>query len=146
MREEEYLDQHENDSENEEPNDFPTCEPGQIMTEEEQRETNCRYNSGPCHAGDFEFQIRAENSKQQQQRRKRSDPKRHLFEAGRLDRDEVSLKSGFFCQIGSRIDYVFCEQRFAVDAFYCLLSIQREDRSLRMNDTVADLHFLLFVH
>ena len=65
---------------------------------------------GHAHAGNLEFQIRAENSaKQEQQRRKRSDPKCELLEATRLDLDDVALESGFLGQIGNRIDDAFRE-------------------------------------
>ena len=76
VREKKDFDQDEHDSENEERNNFPASEPSQIMAEEKECETNCRDNSGPCHAGNLEFQIRAEDSTKQQQRRERSDPKR----------------------------------------------------------------------
>ena len=66
MREKKNLDQNQNHSENEQRNDFPAGEPGQIMPEEKEPETNRSDNAGPRHTGNFKFQIRAENSSQQQ--------------------------------------------------------------------------------
>ena len=146
MREKENLNQHENYSENEERNDFPAGETCQIVPEEKERETNCRDNSGQCRSGNFEFQIRAEDSTQQQQRRERSDPKCDLLEAGRFDSGYVVLEFGFLGQIGNRISDAFCEQRFVVDPFSCFLSIQSKDRALGMNDAIADFHFLVSIH
>src|SRR5438094_1936828 len=123
MREKENLNQHENYSENEERNDFPAGESGQIVAEEKQSETNCRDDPGPRRSRNFEFQIRAEDSTQQQQRRERSDPKRDLLEAGRFDSGNVALESGFLGQIGNRISDAFCEQRFVVDPFSSFLRI-----------------------
>src|SRR5438093_9130540 len=62
MREEKYLDQHENHSENKEHDDFPTCEPRQIMPKKKERTKNRRNDPGPCRARDFELQIRTEDS------------------------------------------------------------------------------------
>src|SRR6266513_2288217 len=104
VREEKYLDQHENHSENEQRDDFPAGEAGQIMAEEEQRETNRRDDPGPCCAGNLELEIRTEDSAEQQQRRKRSDPKRNLLEASWLDRDDVAFESRFFGEIAIRIN------------------------------------------
>jgi hypothetical protein len=101
VREEQYFDQYQNESQNEERDDLPAGEPGEIMTEEKERETNRRDNAGPRHAGNLEFQIRSENSAKQQQRRKRSDPKCELLEASWLDPDNAAFESGFLGQIGN---------------------------------------------
>ena len=94
------------------------------MPEEEQCETDCRNNSRPCYTGNFEFQVCAEDSAQQQQRRERSDPKRDLLEAGRFDGGDITRESGFFGQIGNGINDAFCEQGFVSDPFSRFLSIQ----------------------
>ena len=44
---------------------------------------------------DLEFEIRTDNSKQTEQRRKCSDPKSDLLEAGGFDRDDVPFEAGF---------------------------------------------------
>ena len=95
MREKENFDEDQNHSEDKERDDFPAGEPSQIMPKKEERKTNCRDNSRPCHAGNFEFQICAQNSTQQQQRRERSDPKGDLLEASWLDRYHVAREAGF---------------------------------------------------
>ena len=79
------------------------------MAEKEERETNRRDYSGPHHARDFELQIRAKNSEQKQQRRKRGDPKGNLLEASRGKRDDICCEPGFLCQIGNRIGDTVCE-------------------------------------
>src|SRR5207244_9684527 len=91
-------------------------------------------------------QIRSENSAEQQQRRKSSDPKCELLEASWLDLDDVALESGFLGEIGDRIDNAFREQRFAVDLFGGFLRVERKDCAFWMYDAVADFYFLLFVH
>src|SRR6266581_290939 len=97
MREEKNLNQHENYSENEERDDFPTREASQVMAEEKERETNCRDNPGQRRSWNFELQIRAEDSAQEQQRRDRSDPKCDLLEPSGLDRHDVAFEPGFLC-------------------------------------------------
>jgi hypothetical protein len=109
VREEKYFDQYQDQSQNEERHNFPAGEPGEIMAKEKERETNRRDNAGPRHTGDLEFQIRAENSAKQQQRRKRGDPKCQLLEASWLDPGDVALESGFLGQISDRIDNPFRE-------------------------------------
>src|SRR5882724_4037852 len=116
------------------------------MTQEKESETNRRNNAGPRHAGNLKFQIRSENSAEQQQRRKRSDPQCELLEASWLDLDDVALESGFLGEIGDRIDNPFREQRFAVDLFGGFLSVEGKDCAFWMHDAVADFYFLLFVH
>src|SRR5262249_32912713 len=96
MREEKYLDQHENHSENKKRDDFPAGESRQIMPEEKERKTNRRNDPWPRHAGNFELQICAQNSAQEQQWRKRSDPKRDMLEPGGLDRHDVAFESSLF--------------------------------------------------
>ena len=91
MREEKYFDEYQNQSCNEERNNLPAGESGEIMTEEKQCETSRRDDAGPCHAGNLKFQIRSENSAKQQQRRKRSDPKCELLEASWFDPYDVVL-------------------------------------------------------
>src|SRR5690348_16119793 len=110
MRKEKYFDQYQNHSQNEERDDLPAGEPGEIMAQEKECETNRRDNAGPGHAGDLKFQIRSENSAKQQQWRKRSDPKCELLEASWLDLDDVALECGFLGQIGNRIDNALREQ------------------------------------
>src|SRR5205809_902157 len=39
-----------------------------------------------------------------------------------------------------------CQERFSVDLLCCLLRVEGEQRSLRMDDTTPDFHFLVFVH
>src|SRR5262249_24244030 len=96
MREEKYLDQHENHSENKERDDFPAGEPRQIVAKKKERKANRRNDPGPCRAGNFELQVRAEDSAQEQQWRQRSNPKRDLLEASRLDRHNVAFESRLF--------------------------------------------------
>src|SRR5262249_31071518 len=109
MREEKYLDQHENHSENKERDDFPACEPCQIMAKKKERKTNRRNDPWPCRPRNFELQIRTEDSAQEQQWRERSDPKRDVLEPSGLDRHNVAFESGLFGQIGNRIRDAFCE-------------------------------------
>src|SRR5207253_9870213 len=146
VREEKYFDQYQNHSQNEERDDLPAGEAGEIMAQEKECETNRRDNAGPRHAGNLKFQIRSENSAKQQQWRERSDPKCELLEASWLDLDDVALESGFLGQIGNRIDNAFREQRFAVDLFGGFLGIEGKDCAFWMDDAVADFYFLLFVH
>jgi hypothetical protein len=42
VSEKQYLNQNENDAENKEAYDFPSCQPGKVMPEEEKREANNR--------------------------------------------------------------------------------------------------------
>src|SRR5262245_74931 len=116
------------------------------MAKKKKREANRRDNAGPRNAGDFEFQIRSENSAEQQQRRKRGDPKCELLEAGWLDPGDIALQSRFLGQIGDRIDNAFCEQRFAVYFLGSVLRVESKDCAFRMDDAVADFYFLLFIH
>ena len=116
------------------------------MPQKKERETNCRDDSRPCRAWNLELEIRTEDSTEKQQRRKRSDPKGDLLEAGWFDRHDVSFEAGFFRLIANRISDAFCEQRLAIDPFGCFLCIEAEDRPLGMNDAVADFYFLIFVH
>ena len=136
----------ENHSENEERNDFPAGEPGQIMAEEKERETNCRDNSGQRRAGNFELEIRAENSTEQQQRRERRDPKRDLLEAGWFDRDDVAFESGFF--VRSTIESAMPSASNGLPLIRSVASCALRVRtaSFGMNDAVADFYFLVFVH
>src|SRR5690349_19336913 len=96
MREEKYLDEHENHSENKKRDDFPPGESRQIMPKKKERKTNRRDDPRPCHARNFELQIRAEDSAQKQQWCKRSDPKSDVLESGGLDRHDVAFESGLF--------------------------------------------------
>src|SRR5215211_5029244 len=114
MRKEKYFDQYQNHSENEERDDLPAGEPGEVMTQEKERETDRRDNTGPRHAGNLKFQICSENSAKEQQRRKCSDAKCELLEASRIDPDDVALESGFLGQIGNRIDNAFREKSRSV--------------------------------
>ena len=65
------------------------------MTEEKERETNRRDNSGPGRTRDFKLEICAEDSAQQKQRRKRGDPKSDLLEARWFDCCHVACEAGF---------------------------------------------------
>src|SRR5205085_10455864 len=67
VREEKYFDEYQNQSCNEERNNLPAGESGEIMAEEKQCETSRRDDAGPCHAGNLKFQIRSDDSAKQQQ-------------------------------------------------------------------------------
>src|SRR5207253_3716495 len=56
------------------------------------------------------------------------------------------VKPGFLRQIDNRISDAIRQQRFAVDALYCLLRVEREKRSLRVDQTVSNFYFLVLVH
>src|SRR5438105_4420282 len=94
VREKENLDQHQHDPQNKEGNNLPASEASQVMTEEKKRKTNRRDNSGQTRPWNFEFEIGADDSAQEQQRRERRDPKGELLEAARIERDDVAFKSG----------------------------------------------------
>jgi hypothetical protein len=79
------------------------------MAEEKKREAESRDNSRQDRSRNLEFQIRTENSAEQQQRRKRSDPKGDLLEPRWLDSDDLPFQSSFFGQIRNRINNRFCE-------------------------------------
>src|SRR5207249_9733524 len=116
------------------------------MTKEKQRKTNCRNNSRQTRSRDFEFEIGADDSSQQKQWCERCDPKGELLKAAGIQRNNVAFESRFLPKIDNRISDAICQQRFSVDPLCCLLPIQGQKRSLWMNQTIPDFHFLVFVH
>src|SRR5205807_6865564 len=90
MREEKNFNDDQRDAQNKKSHYFPAGESGKVVTEKEKRETDRRDNSRHGRAGNFEFEIRAENSAEQQQWREGCDPKRELFKSRRSKRNNVS--------------------------------------------------------
>src|SRR5205823_5312818 len=67
--EEKDFDQNKNHSEHEKGDDFPTGEPGEIMSGKEKRETDRGDDPRHAHARHFEFEISADDPEQQKQGR-----------------------------------------------------------------------------
>src|SRR6266403_6160712 len=140
-REEKNLNQDQDPTENEEPDNFPTREAGQIMAGEKERETDRGDDPGHADAGHFEFEIRADNAEQQEKRREGCDPESQPFEAARLDSDQGAFEAGFFSQVSYRIGNPVREQGLSVDLLGGLLRVQCQQRSFWVHDAVADFHF-----
>ncbi len=62
MCEEENFDDNEHHAQNEKRDHFPAGEAGEIVAEKEQREATCRNHSRQSCAGNFEFEICADDS------------------------------------------------------------------------------------
>ena len=85
MSKEQNFDNDQRHSQNKKPNDFPSCQAGEIVAEKKECETNRRNDSRQTCSGNFEFEISADDASQQKQGRQRRDPKGKLFEAGGIE-------------------------------------------------------------
>src|SRR5260370_36839995 len=146
MGEEQNLDDDQHRPQNKKPDHFPARESGKIMAEKKERKTNRRNNSGQARARKFEFQVSADDSAKQKQRRQRRDPERELLEAGRVEGDSFALESRLAHEIDDRFSDSIGQQRLAVDFFCSLLRAEREHAPFRVNDAVADFDLLILVH
>ena len=58
----------------------------------------------------------------------------------------LPFSAGFFHKVAHRIRDAIGQDWLAVNSLSCLLAVESQQRSLRMNYSVADLYLLVFVH
>ena len=146
MGEEQDFNDDKHHSQNEERDDFPAREPGEVVTEKEQRKTDRGKDPRPGDAGDFEFEVSADDTAEQKQWGERGNPKGKLLETRRLKCNYIRFQPGLLHKVDNRIGDAVGQQRFTTDSFRRFLRVQRQDRSFRVNDAIADFHFLVLVH
>ena len=135
-----------NEAEHEEGDNFPAGQPSQIVAEEKKRETKRRDHPGHAGPRDLEFEVGANDSKQEQQGRELRDPKSDSLKPAWIQGHEGPFQPGLLREIPDRFDDALREQWFAVDDLGRLLGRQRQERTFRMHDAIADLYFLLLGH
>src|SRR5690242_2639369 len=146
MGKEQDFNENESNTQNKEHDCFPSSQAGQIMSQEEENETNSGDDAGQSRPRDFKLEISANDSNKQKQRRKRRDPKSELFESGRLQANKLAAEFSLFCKVIDRCGDSICQDRLSIDRLACFLGVQSKKRTFGVHNAVPDFHFLVLVH
>ena len=116
------------------------------MTEKEEREAKDRDDAGDAEPRNLELEIGAEDSAQQQERREFVSQKANCSNPLGSNCTTAPCRFGLFHQVRDRLGDALGKKRFPVDLLGRFLRVQGQERAFRMDDAVAELHFLLLVH
>ena len=147
MREDENFRQHENDAENEKRRHFPARQTGEVVAEEKEPEANRGENAGHAGAGNLEFEVGEDHAAEQEERREGGNPETRAARSRPVASATTSPLRPAFCTT-SAMESAMPSARTGLPSMRTVgfLRGQREQGALRVDDAVADFHFLLLVH